>query len=232
DRAGARAPAVGGVRRRADRPAGQPHRRGDHERAAGDLCGDPGGDPGRHARPGAGRPRHPFRRPPGRPDRVGGVDRMNACRTALRVLRAARRTRTSALLTAVGVTVATSLVLLLLGLPYAVDAREARTAWQQGAVTSEVAPEEAKALIKTSRDRAAGEIIERMDIALTQHGELPPPPGVDKFPGPGESLVSPALAELIDDQPASVVGERFGKVVGVIGSDGLRHDNQLFALVG
>src|SRR5690606_39714342 len=106
----------------------------------------------------------------------------------------------------VGVTVAASLVLLLLGLPYAVDAREARTAWQQGAVTSEVAPEEAKALIKTSRDRAAGEIIERMDIALTQHGELPPPPGVDKFPGPGESLVSPALAELIDDQPAAVVG--------------------------
>ena len=157
---------------------------------------------------------------------------MNAFRIALRVLRVDRRTRTSALLTAVGVTVATSLVLLLLGLPYAVDAREARTAWQQGAVTSEVAPEEAKALIKTSRDRAAGEIIERMDIALTQHGELPPPPGVDKFPGPGESLVSPALAELIDDQPASVVGERFGKVVGVIGSDGLRHDNQLFALVG
>ena len=46
---------------------------------------------------------------------------MNAFRIALRVLRVDRRTRTSALLTAVGVTVATSLVLLLLGLPYAVE---------------------------------------------------------------------------------------------------------------
>jgi len=158
---------------------------------------------------------------------------MNALSIAFRVLRVDRRTRTSAFLTAVGVAVATSLVLLLLGLPYAVDAREERVAWQNKAEQTLVDQrQDAPALIKISTDRFGDQEIGRLDVALTGKGRLDLPPGVTRLPGPGESLVSPALAELIDKQPASSLGERFGKVVGYIGSAGLRHDDQLFALVG
>src|SRR5690606_31377352 len=129
---------------------------------------------------------------------------MNALSIAFRVLRVDRRTRTSAFLTAVGVAVATSLVLLLLGLPYAVDAREERVAWQNKAEQTLVDQrQDAPALIKISTDRFGDQEIGRLDVALTGKGRLDLPPGVTRLPGPGESLVSPALAELIDKQPAS-----------------------------
>ena len=55
---------------------------------------------------------------------------MNSLQIALRVLRVDRRTRTSAILTAIGVAVATGLVLLLATLPFATQNREQRAVWQ------------------------------------------------------------------------------------------------------
>lgn len=59
---------------------------------------------------------------------------MNPVQLALRVLRVDRRSRLSAVLTALGVAVGTTLVLFLATLPSAVDARLERSAWQHSAV--------------------------------------------------------------------------------------------------
>lgn len=158
---------------------------------------------------------------------------MNSFRLALRVLRVDRRTRTSALLTAGGIAVATTLALLLLGLPYATEARADRAAWQEPAGLTDVDPAAAPLLMTASTDVVDGTKIARVDFALTgDYSAVTLPPGVDRLPGPGEALLSPALAARADGLPGSQLGERFGTKVGLIGSDALRDPDQLVALVG
>ena len=60
----------------------------------------------------------------------------------------------------------------------------------------------------------------------------PTPPGVDRVPGPGEAVVSPALAALMKTVPADQLGDRIGTVVGTIGDVGLRSPDELVAVVG
>lgn len=158
---------------------------------------------------------------------------MNSFRLALRVLRVDRRTRTSALLTAGGIAVATTLALLLLGLPYATEARADRAAWQEPVGLTDVDPASAPLLMTASTDVFDGTKIARVDFALIgKYSTVTLPPGVDRLSGPGEALLSPALAARADGLPGSQLGERFGTKVGLIGSDALRHPDQLVALVG
>jgi hypothetical protein len=64
-------------------------------------------------------------------------------------------------------------------------------------------------------------------------GALPVPPGLARFPGEGEVFVSPALARLLEQEPAERLADRFpGTVAGTIGPDGLAHENELVAVVG
>ncbi|SFP83665.1 FtsX-like permease family protein [Amycolatopsis arida] len=159
---------------------------------------------------------------------------MTAFGLALRVLRVDRRTRTSTILTAVGVAVATGLVLLLVGLPFATQARAERASWQQP--NHAVAPDAAGAplLLASSGDYTGTDKITRVDVAVTgDPAALRLPPGVPRLPGPGEVLLSPALFEKVRTSPAAQLGDRFGpNIVGTIGSDGLRYPEQLVALVG
>ena len=60
----------------------------------------------------------------------------------------------------------------------------------------------------------------------------PTPPGVDRLPGPGEAVVSPALAALMKDVPADQLGDRIGTVVGTVGDAGLRSPDELVAIIG
>src|SRR5918993_1423391 len=62
--------------------------------------------------------------------------------------------------------------------------------------------------------------------------DAPVPPGLVALPGPGDALLSPALAALVAEMPADELGERFGRVVGQIGRDGLRAPDELLAVVG
>ncbi|GAB3578448.1 ABC transporter permease [Amycolatopsis endophytica] len=149
---------------------------------------------------------------------------------AFKVLRADRRTRTATLLTAVGVAVATGLVLLLLSLPYATQARAERAVWQEeygssvgGAPTLSIA---------STTDFADGRQIDRIDVAALRDGiELPA--GVPKFPAPGEVLVSPELYRAINDLPVSQLADRFpGTIAGTLGEDALLFPDQMVALVG
>ncbi|OXM74640.1 MULTISPECIES: FtsX-like permease family protein [Amycolatopsis] len=155
---------------------------------------------------------------------------MSPVQLAFKVLRADRRTRTATLLTAVGVAVATGLVLLLLSLPYATQARAERAVWQEaygsrvdGAPTLSIA---------TSTDFFDGRQIDRVDVAQLGGG-VSLPAGMPKFPAPGEVLVSPELFQAMHRLPASQLADRFpGKVVGTLGEDALRFPDQLVALVG
>ncbi|PXY31607.1 FtsX-like permease family protein [Prauserella muralis] len=157
---------------------------------------------------------------------------MSSVRLALRVLRVDGRTRTSAILTGLGVAVATALVLLLVGLPFATEARGERSMWQEPSYSSgEDGP--ATLLLTSSEDYADGSKVERVDVApLTDPRAIDLPPGIDRLPGPGETLLSPELARLVDGTPGSQLGDRFGEVVGVLGEDALQYPDQLVALVG
>ncbi|MEV7042263.1 ABC transporter permease [Amycolatopsis sp. NPDC051061] len=160
---------------------------------------------------------------------------MNSLQIALRVLKVDRRTRTSAILTAIGVAVATGLVLLLATLPFATQHREQRALWQGEQFYSRGSDTPAKMLFNSSKDYFDGQQIMRVDVALTggaTPGSIPLPAGVPQLPGPGETVVSPALGRLLQGHPADQLGDRFGKPVGALGEDGLRFPEQLVALVG
>lgn len=160
---------------------------------------------------------------------------MNSLQIALRVLRVDRRTRTSAILTAIGVAVATGLVLLLATLPFATQNREQRALWQGDQFFSRGADGPVKLLYSSSKDYFDGRQIIRVDVALTpgaNAAEIRLPPGVPQLPGPGETVVSPALGRLLQAHPAGQLGDRFGKPVGALGEDGLRFPEQLVALTG
>ncbi|WP_216212049.1 ABC transporter permease [Amycolatopsis aidingensis] len=158
---------------------------------------------------------------------------MNSFRLALRVLRVDRRTRTSAVLTGVGVAVATALVLLLVGLPFATESRAERAMWQDG---HRYPPSQGAATLSYQRstDYTDGAEITRVDVAaLADPAAVRLPPGVPELPGPGEVLVSPELAQRIDHTPAAQLGDRFGgEVTGLLGAEALRSPEQLVALVG
>ncbi|WP_086841316.1 ABC transporter permease [Amycolatopsis kentuckyensis] len=160
---------------------------------------------------------------------------MNSLQIALRVLRVDRRTRTSAILTAIGVAVATGLVLLLATLPFATQNREQRALWQGEQFYSHGADGPVNLLFNASRDYFDGKQIVRVDVALAPGatpGSIQLPPGVPQLPGPGETVVSPALGRLLQATPAAQLGDRFGKPVGALGEDGLRFPEQLVALTG
>ncbi|MEU6644960.1 FtsX-like permease family protein [Saccharomonospora sp. NPDC046836] len=158
---------------------------------------------------------------------------MNSVRLALRVLRADRRTRASAILTGLGVAVATGLVLLLVGLPFATEARGERSMWQVPSYGSgEDGP--ATLALTTTDDFTRGDKITRVDVAaLSDPATIELPPGIERLPGPGEALLSPALARLTDRLPGSQLADRFGgDVIGTIGTEALKYPDQLVALVG
>lgn len=158
---------------------------------------------------------------------------MNPFRLAFRVLRGDRRTRISTLLTAVGVAIATALVLLLAALPAATKARAARAQWQQPHHTASSAAV-ATMLVATNTDFTGGRQITVVDGAPTKQGTtIRLPPGVPVLPGPGEMVVSPAFFELLHALPPAQLADRFpARVVGTFTDAALEYPDQLVALVG
>ncbi|ASO23064.1 energy-converting hydrogenase Eha subunit A [Actinoalloteichus hoggarensis] len=159
---------------------------------------------------------------------------MNPLALALRILRADRRSRLSAVLTSAGVAIGTVLVVLLLTLPDAAAARGERFAWQY--VGSHGTPAEAVALVDRSSDVVGSQPITRLDVAASGDASpeaVPVAPGIPEFPASGEVLLSPALADLVARLPPAELGDRFpGAVIGVLGQEALSYPEQLVAVVG
>jgi hypothetical protein len=156
---------------------------------------------------------------------------MNPLQLALRVLRVDRRTQVSTVLTALGVAVATGLVLLLASLPYATQSRAERTLWQHPAGGSE---ENATVSWSSSEDQIDGRQIIRVDVApLVDPSQVELPPGIDRLPAQGEMLQSPELAALTSSVPAAELADRFdAKAAGLLGDDALMFPEQLAVLIG
>ncbi|WP_246154515.1 FtsX-like permease family protein [Saccharopolyspora hirsuta] len=147
---------------------------------------------------------------------------MNPVQLALRVLRVDSRSRLSAVLTAAGVAVATALILFLATLPNATDARLKRSAWQEGAA-------EPHGVTMVTRDFFQNETVMRLDVT----GAADPANPAPKYPGPGQVLLSPRLADLAERNPSHDLADRFqGEVIGTIDEQWLKFPEQLVAVVG
>jgi hypothetical protein len=155
-------------------------------------------------------------------------------RIALAVLRNDSRSRIGTALVTVGVALGVSLVLWLASAPNALQHRAERMAWR--GTGNAVSQQDTRALMAmaTNSDQYDGKVIHRFDVALTKAGNTPTPvPGISKVPGPGEVLLSPALADLVEATPPEKLGDRFpGQVVGEIGDQALEYPDELVAIVG
>ncbi|MGI5287909.1 FtsX-like permease family protein [Nonomuraea polychroma] len=130
-------------------------------------------------------------------------------------------------LTLGAVAVSTALLLFAVAANFAFDARADRGAWRNPvpAVSGAVA-------IEASRyDYVRDQAITVVDLAALKP-DVPAPPGMPRFPQPGEVWLSPALTELIRQLPADQLAKRYPDVRGILGDEALVHPDELVAVVG
>ncbi|CAM3955710.1 FtsX-like permease family protein [Kibdelosporangium persicum] len=161
---------------------------------------------------------------------------MNPLQLAWRVLRGDSRSRMSALFTAIGVAVGVTLVLWLATVPGALQSRADRESWRNPTFSSQERFDQQSAdaavLVAKTRDNVGQREIQRFDVAGLKP-DVPVAAGIPGLPGPGEVLLSPALADLAGTKPADQLADRFkGTVVGRIGPEALMFPDELVAIVG
>jgi hypothetical protein len=142
-----------------------------------------------------------------------------------------RESRLRLAVTAFGVAVGVTLLLLCLTGQSAEQGRAERSGWQSAAPDSPAtAPD--PALFLTVTDYHQGTAMIRAYVAAL--GPRPPvPPGLERLPGPGEVAVSPAMRRLLGSTPDDELDDRYpGRIVATIGDEGLAHPDQLVALIG
>ena len=127
------------------------------------------------------------------------------------------------LLTGVGVGLGVALLLLTTAVPNAMQVRSDREYARMDMLFGSVEPPEGDNTLLVAN---VGTEFRGLDIrgrALEPEGlRAPLPPGVGKFPAPGEMVVSPALRELLDSKDAALLRERLPyRIAGTIGEPGL-----------
>jgi hypothetical protein len=134
-------------------------------------------------------------------------------------------------LTAVGVAVGVTLVLLTLTVLPALQGRDHRGAWHATSVATPASAPDAALWLATG-DHYLGRDLWRVQVAAL--GSHPPvPPGLDRLPGPGEVAVSSALRDLLAATPADTLADRLpGRVTAVIAPAGLATPDELVAVIG
>ena len=130
-------------------------------------------------------------------------------------------------LTLAAVAVSTTLLMFVVAVNFAFAARAEREAWRNP-VPAEGEPVAVQAV---HVEFAAGRPITVVDVAaLTPNA--PAPPGLSRFPAPGEAWMSPALARLVGELPADRLADRFPRPAGELGEEALIHPDELVAVVG
>ncbi|MFF7264737.1 ABC transporter permease [Streptomyces sp. NPDC008159] len=132
-----------------------------------------------------------------------------------------------AVLTAFGVGLGVALLLLTTAVPNVLAARDAREEARQDRGigylenNAESKPTDRSLLIAdTDTEYRYQEI--RGRLLEPEGADAPLPPGVAKFPAPGEMVVSPALSELLGSDAGKLLRERLPyKTVGTVGQAGL-----------
>ena len=148
--------------------------------------------------------------------------------------RGGARQRATLALTAAGVATSVVLALLALSVSPALADRADRIAWRDPA--QNVAGTRATAdgaLQRTTDDQVGGLPVSRIDLAPTGSAAAPVPPGLDRFPAPGEVFASPALAARLAAAPAAELADRYpGRLAGTIGAEALAHEDELVVVIG
>lgn len=130
-------------------------------------------------------------------------------------------------LTLGAVAVATALLLFAVAANLAFDARGERSAWRKPVL----ADGRALAVEAIRYDYVRDHQIVVVDLAALDRA-APAPPGMPRFPAPGEVWLSPALAELAGRLPADQLAARFPAPAGVLGDEALVHPDELVAVAG
>ncbi|MES9537781.1 FtsX-like permease family protein [Actinomadura sp. NPDC000600] len=130
-------------------------------------------------------------------------------------------------LTLAAVAVSTGLLLFAVGADHAFLQRAHADAWRHPGGTSA----DPSAIEALSTDYVQGKPITVVDLAALK-GDAPVPPGMPRFPKPGEVWTSPALARLMRELPADQLAERFPHRAGTLGRGALVHPGELVAVVG
>ncbi|WP_285627213.1 hypothetical protein [Kineosporia sp. NBRC 101677] len=121
---------------------------------------------------------------------------------------------------------ATTIITLILAFTQATQARESRTQNQIPVFSMEHATFHAKSVTLPYKGQPWTII-----FVAASAPEAVPPPGLSRFPGPGETWLSPALATL--SRSDDIVGQRVpGDRMGLISPEGLVAPDQLLAIVG
>ncbi|MFF5210641.1 FtsX-like permease family protein [Streptosporangium sp. NPDC000396] len=139
-----------------------------------------------------------------------------------------RRGLLGAGLTAGAVAISTALLLFAVAVNFAFQGRADRGAWR-----NPVAAKGAAVAVEAVRkDYVRDREITVVDVAALKPGATPPP-GLDRFPAPGEVWLSPALAELARKLPADQLAGRFPKKIGgTVGDEALVYPGELVAVRG
>jgi len=141
-----------------------------------------------------------------------------------------RRGLTRLLLTAAGVAVGVALLIGGLGLAPALQTRHGRELAREPIFADHEVHTNYSMWLNTN-DRIGSRDLVRITVGGV--GSAPVPPGLSRLPGPGELVVSPALASVLDTPLGRVARERIpGQVIGFVGKEGLVAPDELVAYVG
>ncbi|MBN3930464.1 ABC transporter permease [Streptomyces verrucosisporus] len=135
-------------------------------------------------------------------------------------------------LTAVGVGLGVAVLLVAASVPNMLGARDARGEAREAFGFGQVERSDHSALHIWSDTEFRGEGVRGRYIE-PEGGNPPVPPGVERLPGPGEMVVSPALGELLASPEGELLRERLPqRITGTIGDEGLLGPRELTFLAG
>jgi hypothetical protein len=143
-----------------------------------------------------------------------------------------RRGLQSHLLSAAAAAAGALVLLLLLASYLGSGTRADRTAWR---LPDAVPAKEATAVQTTGTTYVGHRPVTVVSLAqLPNRPTTPAPPGLTRFPAPGQVYLSPALAKLMDELPAKRLANRFPTKngYGTIGEAGLAAPEELVAVMG
>ncbi|WP_318306928.1 FtsX-like permease family protein [Amycolatopsis solani] len=133
-------------------------------------------------------------------------------------------------LTAAGVGLGVVVLLAATSLPHMLGARSDRSAGRMAVAAAVDGVDPVYAVDRNDEFRGRGL---QGHVVQPTGPRLPAAPGVGRLPGPGEAVLSPALAGLLRSPDGELLRPRFPeRVIGTIGDAGLTGPNELYFYVG
>lgn len=151
----------------------------------------------------------------------------------VRLALADRRSLVRAVFVTIGVAVSGLILLIVASVPHAVDALTGReNARSIAAARSQPTGASGELEVFPISDRFQAKDIEGVAV-VDASAASSAPPGVDRLPGPGQYVVSPALKRLLESKAGTLLRPRYdGRVIGVIGKAGLAGPDDLYVYTG